>query len=143
MQQTEWSPSAAAIAGCGIGGVLMAVAVATLVTDPPGRLIAGLAAAGLIAYAAGSWRARPKLAITPDGLELGGWLRPRLLSRDDIKIIRISEFRRHGRKVRFLEIETVGGGLRILSRWDLGTDPLDVLDTLTDEGYAGPRKAGR
>jgi hypothetical protein len=24
-----------------------------------------------------------------------------------------------------------------LSRWDLGTDPLKVLDALTDAGYAG------
>jgi len=26
----------------------------------------------------------------------------------------------------------------VLSRWDLGTDPLDVLDALTDAGYARP-----
>jgi hypothetical protein len=25
----------------------------------------------------------------------------------------------------------------IFSRWDLGTDPLHVLDALTDGGYAG------
>jgi hypothetical protein len=29
------------------------------------------------------------------------------------------------------------GGLVIFSRWDLGTDPLDVLDALTAAGYAG------
>lgn len=108
-----------------------------MVTDPPARVIAGIAAAGLLLFASGSWRARPKLAITPEGLMVRGWFRTQLLTRDALKIIRISEFRRHGRKVRFLEIETVDGGLLILSRWDLGTDPLNVLDALTDAGYAG------
>ena len=37
-----------------------------------------------------------------------------------------------------LEIDTSDDRLIVLSRWDLGTDPLDVLDALTDAGYAGP-----
>ncbi|ORA12370.1 hypothetical protein BST16_17065 [Mycobacterium asiaticum DSM 44297] len=142
MQQTEWAPHPAGIAGCGLAGVLLAIATVTLVTDPPGRVIAGVAAAGLILFAGASWRARPKLAITPGGLAVRGWFRTQTLRRESIEIIRISEFRRHARRVRLLEIETVGGGLLILSRWDLGTDPLDVLDALTDAGYAGPRKKG-
>ncbi|MDP7704939.1 MULTISPECIES: PH domain-containing protein [unclassified Mycobacterium] len=137
MQQTEWAPQTAGIAGCGIGGAVLAIAAVTLVTDPPGRVIAGIAAVGLLLFAAASWRARPKLAITPEGLAVRGWFRTQLLRRDVIKIIRISEFRRHGRRIRLLELETVDGGLLILSRWDLGTDPLDVLDALTDAGYAG------
>lgn len=98
--------------------------------------MAGIAAVGLILFAGFSWRARPKLAITPDGLALRGWFRTQLLRRSDIKIIRITEFRRLARKVRLLEIDTTDGGLVIFSRWDLGTDPLDVLDALTDAGYA-------
>ncbi|MCV7445760.1 PH domain-containing protein [Mycobacterium paraense] len=137
MQQTEWAPSAAGIAGCGAVGVLMAIASVTIVTDPPGRILAGIAAAGLILFAGMTWRARPKLAITPDGLALRGWFRTQLLRRSDIKIIRITEFRRHGRTVRLLEVETADGGLVIFSRWDLGTNPLEVLDALTDAGYAG------
>ncbi len=116
---------------------MLAIATVTLVTDPPGRVIAGIAAAGLLLFAAASWRARPKLAITPGGLVVRGWFRTQVLRRDVIKIIRISEFRRHARRIRLLELETVDGGLLILSRWDLGTDPLDVLDALTDAGYAG------
>ncbi|OBG20403.1 PH domain-containing protein [Mycobacterium sp. 852002-51057_SCH5723018] len=141
MQQTQWEPRATAIAGCGVAGVLMAIAGVTLVTDPPGRILAGIAAAGLILFAGLTWRARPKLAITPDGLVLRGWFRTQLLQRSDIKIIRISEFRRHGRNVRLLEVETVEGGLTILSRWDLGTNPLEVLDVLTDFGYTGRNRA--
>ena len=118
----------------------MAIASVTLVTDPPGRVMTGIAALGLILFAGVSWRARPKLAITPDGLAIRGWFRTQLLRRPDIKIIRITEFRRYARKVRLLEIETVNGGLVIFSRWDLGTDPLEVLDALTAAGYAGREK---
>ena len=115
----------------------MAIAAVTVVTDPPGRIMAGIAAAGLIVFAGGTWRARPKLAITPDGLALRGWFRTQVLRPADIKIIRITEFRRYARTVRLLEVERVSGGLVLFSRWDLGTDPLKVLDALTAAGYAG------
>jgi PH (Pleckstrin Homology) domain-containing protein len=115
----------------------MAIASVTLVTDLPGRILTGVAAAGLILFAGVTWRARPKLAITPEGLVQRGWFRTQVLQRADIKIIRITEFRRHGRRVRLLEVEAAAGGLMILSRWDLGTDPLEVLDALTSAGYAG------
>jgi PH (Pleckstrin Homology) domain-containing protein len=137
MQQTQWSPPTAGIAGCGAVGVLMAIAGVTLVTDPPGRILTGIAATGLLLFAGMTWRARPKLAIAPDGLTLRGWFRTQVLQHSDVKIIRITEFRRHARTVRLLEVETVDGGLVVLSRWDLGTDPLKVLDALTDAGYAG------
>ena len=137
MQQTQWEPRATGIAGCGLAGVLMAIASVTVVTDLPGRVLTGVAALGLILFASVSWRARPKLAIMPGGLALRGWLRTQVLQHSDIKIIRISQFRRHGRNVRLLEVETVGGGLTVLSRWDLGTNPLEVLDALTAAGYAG------
>ena len=140
MQQTEWGPRTAGIAGCGIVGVAMAIACVTLVTDPPGRILTGIAALGLILFAGASWRARPKLAITPDGLVLKGWFRTQLFRHSDIKNIRLTEFRRYARKVRLLELETVDGGLVIFSRWDLGTEPLEVLDALTAAGYAGRRK---
>jgi hypothetical protein len=71
---------------------------------------------------------------------LRGWFRTHLFRDSDIKVIRITEFRRHARKVRLLELEPVNGGLVILSRWDLGTDPVQVLDALTAAGYAGRRK---
>jgi Bacterial PH domain len=140
MQQTQWAPPTAGIAGCGVVGAAMAIASVTLVTDAPGRILAIIAGLGLILFASVSWRARPKLAITPDGLAVRGWFRTQLLRKSDIKIIRITEFPRYGRKVRLLEIEMVNGGLLILSRWDLGTQPLEVLDALTAAGYAGGKR---
>ena len=140
MQQTEWEHRAAGVAGCGVAGVLMAIASVTLVTDLPGRVMTGIAAAGLILFAGATWRARPKLAITPGGLAIRGWFRTHLLQPSDIKIIRITEFRRFARKVRLLEVETVNGGLVLFSRWELGTEPLEVLDALTAAGYAGRKR---
>jgi hypothetical protein len=115
----------------------MATTSVSGVTDAPGRLLLGLAGIGLILFATGTWRARPKLAITDDGLRIGGWLRPQYLRRPEIKIIRITEFRRIGRKTRLLEIDAEDGRLFVFSRWDLGANPLDVLDALTESGYAG------
>ena len=137
MQQTQWGPSSAGIAACGIAGVVMAIGCVTLVTDAPGRVLIGIAAAGLILFASATWRARPKLAITSAGLVVRGWWRTQLLRQADIKIIRITEFRRIGRKIRLLEVDAEDGRLLIFSRWDLGTDPLEVLDALTAKGYAG------
>ena len=136
----QWGPSPIAILALGAFGVLMAVSCVAVASDPPGRILAGIAAVGLLAFAAGSWRARPRLAITAAGLVYRGWVRTRHLSRADIELIRITEFRRWGRKVRLLEIDVADGDseqLLVLTRWDLGGDPLEVLDALTDAGYAG------
>jgi hypothetical protein len=135
-QQTQWGPPTAGIIGAGIVGLIMAAGVVTLVTDPPGRVLVGVAAVGLLVFAIMSWRARPKLAISDGALVFRGWWRTRHLGHADIKLIRITEFRRIGRKVRLLEIDTTDDRLLVLSRWDLGTDPLRVLDALTDAGFA-------
>jgi hypothetical protein len=137
MQQTEWSPPAAGIAACAVLGLILATAAVTIITDAPGRILVGVAAAGLLLFASLSWRARPKLAIRDDGLLTRGWSRTNLLRQSDIKIIRITEFRRLARKVRLLEIDTTDDRLLVFTRWDLGTDPLNVLDALTAAGYAG------
>jgi hypothetical protein len=139
MQQTEWSPPAFGIAACAIFGLILAIADVTLITDPPGRILVGIAAVGLLVFASLSWRARPKLAIRDDGLVTRGWSSTNLLQRSDIKIVRITEFRRLARKVRLLEIDTTDDRLLVFTRWDLGTDPLNVLDALTAAGYAGSR----
>jgi Bacterial PH domain len=139
MQQTEWSPSALGIAACGVVGLILATGAVTLITDVPGRILVGIAAVGLVVFASLSWRTRPKLAIRDDGLVIRGWWRTNLLRRSDIKLIRITEFRRMARKMRLLEIDTSDDRLFVLTRWDLGTDPLDVLDALTAAGYAGSR----
>jgi Bacterial PH domain len=139
MQQTEWSPSTLGIAACGIVGLILATGAVTLITDAPGRILVGIAAMGLLVFASVSWRARPKLAISDDGLVIRGWSRTNVLRHGDIKIIRITEFRRLARKVRLLEVDTTDGRLLVFTRWDLGTDPLNVLDALAAAGYGDSR----
>ncbi len=136
-QQTGWAPSTANIAVCAVAGAAIALASVLVVTDPPGRILAGIAALGLIVFAGASWRARPKLAMTPEGLVVRGWWHTQVVPREQLKLVRITEFRRIGRKVRLLEIDTMAGQLLVFSRWDLGTEPLEVLDVLTAAGYAG------
>lgn len=137
MQQTNWGPAPAGILGVGIAGLIMAAAVVTVVTDGPGRVLGGVAAVGLLLFATMSWVTRPKLAISDEGLVVRGWWRTRVLRPADIATIRITEFRRLARKVRLLEVDTTDDRLYVFTRWDLGTSPLDVLDALTDAGYAG------
>ncbi len=136
MDSRAWGPGAPAVLAVGAAGMLMAVGAALLVDDVPGRLLGGIAAAGLLIFAAGSWRARPRLAVAGPNLVYRGWFHTRTLRPADVESIRITEFRRIGRKVRLLEIDT-GEQLIVLTRWDLGTDPLIVLDGLTAAGWAG------
>ncbi|MDR3659877.1 MAG: PH domain-containing protein [Mycobacterium sp.] len=135
MPQSQWGPSTVGIAGCAGFGLLLAGVALTSVTDAPGRVLAGIAAAGLLIFAAMSWRAQPKLALTPAGLTVRGWWRTDTYQRADLKTVRITEFRRIARKVRLLELETTDDRLLVFTRWDVGTDPIDVLDALTDAGY--------
>ncbi|MUL75950.1 PH domain-containing protein [Mycolicibacterium sp. CBMA 226] len=134
MEQTQWSPPGAGIAACGVFGVVLAAVALSSVTDQPGRVLGDIAAIGLLVFAVMSWRARPKLAITPAGLVVRGWWRTDTYTQADLKSVRITEFRRLARKVRLLELDTVDDRLLVFTRWDVGTDPINVLDALTDAG---------
>ena len=80
IQQTSWQPSSAGLVALGTAGLVLAVTTVTGITDAPGRFLGGVAAVGLIVFASMSWRARPKLAITEDGLvDIGDDLRDLML----------------------------------------------------------------
>ena len=131
----SWGPRPAAVAGVAVAGLAMAAAFAAVASDPPGRILSGIAAVGLLVFAAGSWRARPRLTLSGDGLTYRGWLTTRRFQPADVESVRTTEFRRLGRKVRLLEIDTADDALLVLSRWDLGGDPGAVLDALVAAGY--------
>jgi hypothetical protein len=124
-----------------VGGLVLAGA-AVLSSDGASRLLIGLAALGLLGLALLGYRQRPRLAIIP-GAE------PRLVvrslfgateyTRDQITRARIVSYRRLGRKTPMLEIDADDHGterLLIFGRWDLGTRPEDVFDTLVEHGLA-------
>ena len=136
MDRVEWGPPTAGIAAIAVAGIIMAIGAMSVAADAAGRILTAIAAVGLAIFAAGSWRARPRLAITGEGLVYRGWLSTTTLRRPDIELIRITEFRRWGERSGCWR-STTADRLIVLSRWDLGGDPLEVLDALTEAGYAG------
>ncbi|MCB9439385.1 MAG: PH domain-containing protein [Mycolicibacterium sp.] len=138
-QQTQWGPTTGSLATLAVAGAALLTAAVMLVTDLPGRVLLVTAGTGIVLFACFTWRARPKLAITDDGLALRGWFRTLIVTRADLALLRITEFRRLGRSQRMLELETTDDQLRVFTRWDLGVDPLEVLDALTAAGYSAPR----
>jgi hypothetical protein len=131
------TPLPALIAAAG-GGVVLAIA-AVLTTELPGKFLLGVAALVLLGLAALGVRQRPRLSVVPGE-------NPRLVlrtltgvteyTRDQILRARVVGYRRLGRKSPMLEIDVDHLGserLLIFGRWDLGTSPEDVYDTVRTE----------
>ncbi|MFC9893231.1 PH domain-containing protein [Nocardia sp. NPDC127579] len=136
-----WATPTPTLIAVTVGGVILTGA-AVLSTDGASRLLIGLAATGLLGLALLGFRQRPRLAILPGA-------HPRLVVRsvfgtaeytsEQIMRARIVGYRRLGRKLPMLEIDVDDEGserLLIFGRWDLGTRPEDVFDTLVEHGLA-------
>ncbi|MFE9582975.1 PH domain-containing protein [Nocardia sp. NPDC006044] len=129
---TTPTPALVAVAG---GGVVLAVA-AILADEAASRLLVGLAAAGLLVLAGLGFRQRPRLSVLPGAdprLVVRKALGADEYARDQIIRARVVDYRRLGRKMPMLEIDVDHDGterLLIFGRWDLGTRPDDVYDTL-------------
>ncbi|MEV6556972.1 PH domain-containing protein [Nocardia sp. NPDC051756] len=129
---TTPTPALVAVTG---GGLVLAVA-AILAGEAASRLLVGLAAAGLLVLAGLGFRQRPRLSVVP-GADPRMVVRTLLgadeYARDQIIRARVVDYRRLGRKMPMLEIDVDHDGaerLLIFGRWDLGTRPDDVYDTL-------------
>ncbi len=132
-----WSPTPALIAVLWLGTVAAGTWCGLLIAsgaDPAGRLLAGLAAVGLLGWAVFGTRARPRLQADAGGVTVGGLMRPRHHPWPLVLDVRVHRVRRWGRDSSLLEIETrtADGGERLLvfGRLDLGEDPEDVVDEL-------------
>ncbi|WP_433757896.1 PH domain-containing protein [Nocardia sp. CA-135398] len=124
-----------------VGGVVLAGA-AVLAKDGPSRLLIGLAAVGLLALAGLGFRQRPRLSIIADPqprLVVRTLTGPTEYTRDQIMRARVVGYRRLGRKNPMLEIDVEQHGderLLIFGRWDLGTSPDEVFESLVAHGLA-------
>ncbi|MBF6350090.1 PH domain-containing protein [Nocardia flavorosea] len=133
-----WSTPLPALIAVAIGGVILAVA-ALLTAEVPGKFLLGVAALVLLSLAGLGIRQRPRLSVIPGAeprLVLRGLTGPTEYTRDRIIRARIVGYRRLGRKSPMLEIDVDHLGterLLIFGRWDLGTDPEDVYETLRSE----------
>ncbi|MBL1073256.1 PH domain-containing protein [Nocardia sp. 2] len=135
VSRLSWSTPPAALAVCGVGGVVLAAA-AVLANDAPARLLIGLAAFGLLCLAGLGLRQRPRLSVEPGDpayLVVRGVAGPQRYSSKQITRARVVNYRRLGRRMPMLEIDVQHEGdekLLIFGRWDLGASPDDVLDSL-------------
>jgi hypothetical protein len=119
-------------------GMAWVLATATLAwtlfgTDPRGRILTGLAAAGLLLFALFGSVARPRLAADSDGVEIRRLLGRQRWAWGAVRIS-VSSTRRFGRTVSLLELDGTDfdddGGLVVLGWLDLGTEPAEVAAVL-------------
>ncbi|MFE1594592.1 PH domain-containing protein [Nocardia sp. NPDC058705] len=139
-QPVSWSTPVAGLLAVTGGGLLLVV-VAILAQDGPSRLLVGLAAVAVLAMAALGIRQRPRLTMIPGSaprLVVGTLTGSQEYPLDRIDRIRMVSYRRIGRKTAMLEVDVRHDDterLLIFGRWDLGTNPHDVYDTLVVNGF--------
>lgn len=103
--------------------------------DPVRPALAGLAAAGLLAWALRDVVAPVRLAVDPDGLTvLRGFAGRRRLPWDAVEAIRLDRRSRRGITAETLEIDA-GESLHLFGRRDLDA-PLDEVAAALDEARA-------
>lgn len=125
-----WSTPTAALGGLVLAGLVIAGG-AVVTAEPASRLLLVVAAMLLLGTALVSWRQRPRLTLGDGKLIVGTFTGSQTYSRDDILRIRITRYRRLGRRTPVLEIDVHHRGserLLIFGRWDLGTHPDTVFE---------------
>lgn len=138
---TSWSTPISAVVAVAAGGIVLAVADAMVATDAPGRLIIGIAAFGLLGIATFAALRRPRLTLSHDAtgplLLVRGARAVKTYQHTEIARVQLSRTRRVGRSSAMLEIDVLDGGaerLLVFTRWDLGTNPHNVVDVLAAAG---------
>jgi hypothetical protein len=105
--------------------------------DPRGRILTGVATAGLLLFALFGTVARPRLSADADGLEIRRLLGRQHWAWGAVRIT-VSSTRRFGRTVSLLELDSADldddGGLVVLGWLDLGTEPAEVAAVLRSYG---------
>lgn len=154
----RWSTPRGVLLCTGLGALAATAWCLLGPSDPAGRLLIGITAAALAAVTGYGLLARPRLVADRHGLRIGSATGQRVHPWADVRRVRVVRTRRLGRDVPSLEIETahveagrtetgrVGTGrtetapgehpeaerLDVFSRLELGADPYDVADVLTD-----------
>ncbi|GAB05736.1 hypothetical protein M2359_000390 [Gordonia amarae] len=158
----EWSTPTLAGAAMAIGGLILLGGSVVLSSDPVGLVLMAFAGLLLLGFASYALLLRPRLRLaTRPAPELtlrtiGG---PRTYTPADIDRIRVRQLRRIGRHSHQLELDILREGaddpnpdaqtpdaqypagtlpdttLVVLNRWDLGADPHEVADVLSEAGF--------
>jgi hypothetical protein len=109
------------------GGLVVAVTLAVIGTDPAGRLLAGIAAVVLLGYVVSDLVFRPRLTATGDGLVIRSPAIRARLRWPEVDRVQADTRLRFGLRSTTLEIDA-GATLVVLSRRALGADPEAVAD---------------
>lgn len=133
----SWGSAAAVLVGCGLFGVCAAAASVwlSLNDDPIGAILVGVLSVALLSATAWAVRVRPRLTADPRGILLRGLSGSRRVPWSGVRV-GIAHTRRLGRDVATLELEldrtgeTDENDLVVLGRFELGADPVDVLEQL-------------
>lgn len=129
----SWSPSRGLV-GVGWATAAVALVLAVLAADPPGRLFGAVAAVGVGAAALFGTIARPRLAVDDTGVTVRGLTGNRHWPWSRVHRLRVVTHRRLGREVPMLEVDAIAEDgteqLTVLGRIDLDAHPEDVLSTI-------------
>ena len=109
-----------------------AAAWAALADDPPGRVLLGVVALLLALTGLYTTVARPRLAADRDGIAVRGLTGTRTWTWAEVNV-RLVRTRRLGRESATIEVDAGNAeepALVVLGRFDLGADPVDVVDEL-------------
>ena len=133
--EQRWAPRPAETALAAAGGLVALLLV--VVADSAGRVLLGIAAAGLFLLAASDLLVRPRLAADARGLRLRTLSVRRDLPWSQIERVLVDERKRYGLTARTLEVEA-GDTLVVLGRRSLGADVREVANAIARIRYTAP-----
>jgi hypothetical protein len=113
-----------------ISWVLAAASItwAILADDPPGQVLLAVAALTLVLAGLFGSIARPRLAADADGITVRSLVGRRHWPWAEVNV-RLTRTRRFGREIATVEIDA-DPDLVVLTRIELGADPVDVIDAI-------------
>jgi hypothetical protein len=130
----RWSPRPVETAAAAVGAVV--ALLLAVVADPAGRVLFGVAAAGLLALVAADLVLRPRLTADAGGVGVRTLAVRRRLPWSALQRVDVDERTRYGLTSRTLELDA-GETLVVLGRRSLGSDPREVADALARIRYTG------
>ena len=124
-QSRSWAPHPGLVA---ISWVLAGASItwAILADDRPGQVLLAVAALALVLAGLFGTVARPRLAADADGITVRNLVGRKHWPWAEVNV-RLTHTRRFGREVASVEVDA-DPDLVVLTRLDLGADPVDVID---------------
>ncbi len=141
----SWSPGAL-WPGVQVALGLLLVVLGVLRQDPLALLLTGLAALILIPTGVSQLLRRPRLEVVDDSLAIKKLSGTVFVPKEEVVEVRALGVARWGARQHLMRVEYVDERgreqLDVFTRTDLGTDPRDVVDTLTGLGFPGQATRG-